>query len=163
MTRFEKVVLANGSIVEASFESHPDLYRALRGGGNNFGVVSRFDLDTYPAKSMWGGLQVWHNTADVKTAITSTFTKFAHAAPSDPKATLFLGLGYKHGMYAFAAGSTYTEPVSFPPIFDDFETNPAFKTALLVSTARITTLSDSIKSDHDKLRGGRSSRTITLV
>ncbi|GME26399.1 uncharacterized protein ALTATR162_LOCUS9465 [Neofusicoccum parvum] len=47
-----EVVLANGSIIDASESSHPDLYRALRGGGNNFGVVTRFDLDLFPQGPM---------------------------------------------------------------------------------------------------------------
>lgn len=34
-----KVVLANGSIVNANAESNPDLWWALKGGGNNFGSV----------------------------------------------------------------------------------------------------------------------------
>lgn len=54
-----KVVLANGSVVNASQATHPDLYFALRGGGNNFGVVTRFDLNAYRYDSLWGGTTVF--------------------------------------------------------------------------------------------------------
>jgi hypothetical protein len=48
-------VLANGSISNVSYDSHPDLYFALRGGGNQFGIVTRFDLNTYSQGPVWGG------------------------------------------------------------------------------------------------------------
>lgn len=43
-----EVVLADGSVVEASAEENADLYKALRGGGGpNFGIVTRFDFETF--------------------------------------------------------------------------------------------------------------------
>lgn len=49
-----QVVLANGSISQINYQSHPDLYWALRGGGSNFGIVTRFDLETHPQGLAWG-------------------------------------------------------------------------------------------------------------
>lgn len=51
-----ELVLASGTVVQANARENPDLWRALKGGGNNFGVVTRFDLRTFPHKPFWGGV-----------------------------------------------------------------------------------------------------------
>ncbi|KAI1767570.1 FAD-binding domain-containing protein [Hypoxylon sp. FL1150] len=50
-----EVVLADGSIVEANDTTNPDLFRVLKGGHNNFGIVTRFDMRTFEAKNIWDG------------------------------------------------------------------------------------------------------------
>ncbi len=43
-----QVVTARGDVLEVDAEAHPDLWWALRGGGGNFGVVTRFDFRAHP-------------------------------------------------------------------------------------------------------------------
>ena len=42
-----QVVLASGQIVNANLDSHPDLFAALKGGTNNFGIVTSFDMRVF--------------------------------------------------------------------------------------------------------------------
>ncbi|KAF7982402.1 hypothetical protein HWV62_28503 [Athelia sp. TMB] len=48
-----QVILPNGE-VHVVHEGHlPDLFTALKGGGNNFGIVTRFTLKTHPQGKTW--------------------------------------------------------------------------------------------------------------
>jgi FAD/FMN-containing dehydrogenase len=50
-----EIVTADGRQVTASPETHPDLFWAVRGGGGNFGVVTRFQFRLYPVGVDLGG------------------------------------------------------------------------------------------------------------
>ncbi|KAM4065778.1 FAD binding domain-containing protein [Hirsutella rhossiliensis] len=50
-----EVVLANGTVIEANDQKNSDIFRVLKGGGNNFGIVTRFDIATFPSKDIWDG------------------------------------------------------------------------------------------------------------
>jgi FAD/FMN-containing dehydrogenase len=49
-----EVVLANATIVTASNTSHVDLYKALKGGGNNYGIVTSYNMIAHPMGEVSG-------------------------------------------------------------------------------------------------------------
>ncbi|RAH46637.1 FAD-binding domain-containing protein [Aspergillus brunneoviolaceus CBS 621.78] len=50
-----EVVLASGATVTATASSHPELWRALKGGSNNFGIVTRFTVRCFSSSPIWSG------------------------------------------------------------------------------------------------------------
>lgn len=54
-----EVVTADGEVLHASADSHEDLFWAIRGGGGNFGIVTRFEFALHPVGPLvYGGLVV---------------------------------------------------------------------------------------------------------
>ncbi|CAO1601842.1 hypothetical protein XANCAGTX0491_005478 [Xanthoria calcicola] len=130
-----QVVLANGQIRDINQKSDPDLYFALRGGGNNFGIVTRFDLETFPQGLMWGGSTVHPPTTNA--SIYRAFENFANNASQNPDAALITAYAYSQGSYIFANTYEYALPTPFPPAFNEFTSIPN-----ITDTQRITTLSN---------------------
>ncbi|KAF2444585.1 FAD-binding domain-containing protein, partial [Karstenula rhodostoma CBS 690.94] len=50
-----EIVLANSTIVNANAHKNSDLFWALKGGSSNFGIVTRWDLKTFPLGQIYGG------------------------------------------------------------------------------------------------------------
>lgn len=60
-------MLADGTIAEVTKEGeYSDLYWALLGGGNSFGLVTRFDLQTFPLKTTIRAEATYEESAETK-------------------------------------------------------------------------------------------------
>jgi hypothetical protein len=118
-----EVVLADGSIQEVSYSSpYSDLYWALRGGGNNFGIVTRFDLMTFPQGDLWAGSETFIYTPETAAAINDAFYHLGVNAPSDPYAQVIIAYAYAQSVdaYIIASDLQYGKPVANPPILQSF-------------------------------------------
>jgi FAD/FMN-containing dehydrogenase len=73
------VVTADGQLRRVNAESEPDLFWAIRGGGGNFGVATRFQFRLHPCGVIVGGMMMLPATADV----IASFVALAEAAPEE--------------------------------------------------------------------------------
>ena len=154
LTSFTQVVLADGCIVNANSSENPDLWYALKGGSNNFGVVTRFDFKTFAQGKLWGGsimylLPLSHQTPVLTRysyPITtlpeqlSAFVNFTSSKNYDPHASLINSFGYEPaaGEMFVSNSIVYTAPEAYPPAFEEYTSI----TPQLLSTMRISNLSD---------------------
>jgi FAD/FMN-containing dehydrogenase len=51
-----ELVTADGEVIEVDDHADPDLMWGLRGGGGNFGIVTRFRFAVHPVGPLWGGM-----------------------------------------------------------------------------------------------------------
>ncbi len=74
-----EIVTADGRLRRVDAESEPELFWALRGGGGNFGVVTRLKYRLHPVDTVVGGLLLLPATPEV----IAGFVAEAEAAPDE--------------------------------------------------------------------------------
>ena len=138
-----EVVLANGDIVNANSRQNSDLFKALKGGSNNFGIVTRFDLQLFPGGDFWGGFLFTPGTIFVQQL--QAFQDFMDPKNFDPYAEMISAVGYEGHLASFLGsnGIYYTKPTPNPPIFKPFiSLQPQ-----LGNTLRISNISDFVAEE----------------
>ncbi|KAK8219532.1 FAD binding domain protein, partial [Phyllosticta paracitricarpa] len=133
-----ELVTGSGVVLQVNETSYPDLYWSLRGGGNNFGVVTRFDLSTFPQGLMWGGGQL-HKISQ-RSAIIDAFAQFGAHGEQDPKAGLILSFAWAGGHYFAKLDMQYADPISSPPVFENFTSipDPLSNTTIIRTLSNLT-------------------------
>lgn len=115
-----EVVLADGSIVTASQTKNPDLFQVLKGGNNNFGIVTNFKFGTFDYDGLWGGLVIYPETtiqAQFKALIN-----FSNNIDKNPKGSAIVMPVYQSAVGAdlILNAYDYAEPVVRPAAYDEF-------------------------------------------
>ena len=130
-----KMVLANGSIIAASADEHQDLFWAVRGAGQGFGVVTEFVLRAHRQRSsVFGGL-VYFSTEQL-TAVVDFANQFDRQAkgdeglffgfttrPHDPRSTAMVALLFYNGPRD-AAEAFFAPLLALGPLQNDTKEMP---------------------------------------
>ena len=85
-----EVVTADGSVVHASQSQNPELFWALRGGGGNFGVVTRFEFDLHPVGPVVLGGLIFY-PGDQAIQVVSGWHDQLHSMPDELSTFISLG------------------------------------------------------------------------
>ena len=86
-----EIVTADGEIRTANREEHPDLFWAVRGGGGNFGVVTRFTFRLHEVgPTVTGGLVAW--SAERADEVLAAYRDLTASAPRDLTAVAVIRL-----------------------------------------------------------------------
>ena len=133
-----EIVLGSGQIVNANNSTNSKLFTALKGGSNNFGVVTRFDIVAFAQGDIWGGVVVY--PLSTAAAQIQAFVDFTNNIVNDQYSSLI-------GIWTYVAATAeetitncyeYTKPQAFPPTF----ANLTGIQPNISSTMRISNLTD---------------------
>ncbi|KAI0143813.1 FAD-binding domain-containing protein [Xylariaceae sp. FL1272] len=116
ITEFE-VVTASGEVIIASNHTNVDLFVALRGGLNNFGIVTRFVMSTFELGHFWGG-NVLYFPSSFPNQIEALVAE-SEKSNADPNTHLMISIGYSSkmmgGVTACMNTVYYTKDVEHTP------------------------------------------------
>lgn len=137
-----EVVLADGSIVVANEEENVDLFRGLRGGTNNFGIVTRIVLKTFKqAQGLVWASTIYSPLSTIDDQI-KIYTNLTAADTYDENASFITGFGYSSSQNATVIVNdlVYTNPGNgTPAVYQDFMDQPSVYSSS--SVVNMTTLS----------------------
>ncbi|KAF9031935.1 hypothetical protein BJ165DRAFT_1535284 [Panaeolus papilionaceus] len=132
-----ELVTPSGAVTSVTQTTDPELFFALKGGNNNFGIVTKFTLKAFPQTDVWGGT-IYYGTP-VLGDLAAAIAKF-HATVRDPKASMIATIGSALSVPASFIMFFYDAPEPPKGIFDAFLDIPAVlqdvKTRSLASLVR---------------------------
>ncbi|KAI9653660.1 MAG: hypothetical protein M1821_007007 [Bathelium mastoideum] len=138
-----EIVIADGSILKANASENTDLWKALKGGGNNSGMVTSITFRTIKKQDLWVRGRRNHEqrfrfqqriTEHAQTdKLSSIRSQCRHNAR----------ICHLKGMGRLAYGSLkFTEPVENPAVMQDFTALPALHNSMRISSLSELTIEE---------------------
>jgi hypothetical protein len=117
-----EIVLASGEIVNANQTSNSDLFKALKGGGSNFGIVTRADVAAFEQGNIWAGqiiVPALPQTVEATLLATTNFTTQNNVNPNLGAQIVFT---YSNGSSVIIASIASTDGTVNPEALQGFTT-----------------------------------------
>lgn len=143
------IVLPDGTLTTASASQNADLFWAIRGGGNRFGIIHNFRLKTVPQGQVYGGLRVY--TADQLDELVNATLVFSETS-KDPKAQVLPTFNFLLGQPGAINLAFYDGPTPPAGTFDAFSPS---NVRPLVDDWKTRSLLDLVKSAPSDVQGGQ--------
>ncbi|KAJ2892457.1 hypothetical protein MKZ38_009847 [Zalerion maritima] len=138
-----EVVLADGSVVSANSSTNRKLWKALKGGIGNFGIVTRFDMQAFPAGPLWGGSRA--SAKSYTSEVAQAVVNFTDGYENNPEAAFLINFTYQPTISSevvIAQVLVDTDGVENPPAFAEIQEIPE-----LFNDIKVRTMS-GIASDY---------------
>lgn len=184
-----EVVLASGCIVKANEQEHTDLWKALKGGSGNFGIVTKFEADVFPTADIRASLTVYANEKTPQ--LLQSYYDFVNEWHKEPQSQMVLAKSFLGGGWAFGAIASNIEgeessafdafnaieslqsiPAHGPasevvPIFSQSTPNGQYanwQTGTFAHTEEMLTAMDSIAEEHvERMREAVGDNAFELI
>jgi hypothetical protein len=133
-----EIVFANGTIGHINFINHPDIFTVLKGGGNNFGVITNYRLQAHKQGLVWGGNLVFLRTPEKDKQLLKAVRDFTEHNEDEKAAVIVTAERTNVNVVdSWIIFLFYDSPTPPARIFDNFtDVNP------LLDTTRTRTYAD---------------------
>ncbi|CUS10362.1 unnamed protein product [Tuber aestivum] len=114
-----QVVLSTGDIVNANADENPDLFWGLKGGSGNFGIVTRFDLATFPELSSFR-YEVLRYSAAQNEKLLEAQEEYQRVGELDAKSGIMQLINADTSLIAlvYTGGRPDEQPAAFKPFYE---------------------------------------------
>jgi hypothetical protein len=113
-----ELVLASGEVIYANQKTNHDMFLALKGGSNNFGIVTRFDMPTFAQGKMWGGALYYDSSAYPQ--LIQAFSDFAADPSPDERAHIIVATSWIAGRETAISNIYHSAPGAVPSVLVPF-------------------------------------------
>ena len=115
-----EVVLSSGAVVNVTASSQSDLFKSLKGGSSNFGIVTSFQMHAFQLGAIWGG-NIYYPAEPTVDKQLSAFVNFTGNPSYDINAAVQMSISFSPSVgNVFVNQPFYALPQVNPPALRPF-------------------------------------------